>query len=99
MRQVFALEPELRWIKMFRKGHVGISVSEPTRLMESLANVRFEWCREHKRMDGPSSGHACRGRLSGTIEVDGLVAERYIDPWRGPGKPLSAFPPKKASSN
>ena len=26
MRQVFALEPELRWIKMFRTGNIGISV-------------------------------------------------------------------------
>lgn len=37
MRQVFALEPELRWIKMFRTGDIGISVSEPTRLMKPLA--------------------------------------------------------------
>ena len=37
MRQVFALEPELRWIKMFRTGNVGISVSDPTRLMKPLA--------------------------------------------------------------
>lgn len=37
MRQVFALEPELRWIKMFRTGKIGISVSEPTRLMKPLA--------------------------------------------------------------
>ena len=33
MRQVFALEPELHWIKMFRTGDIGISVSDPTRLM------------------------------------------------------------------
>ena len=37
MRQVFALEPELRWIRMFRTGKIGISVSEPTRLMKPLA--------------------------------------------------------------
>lgn len=37
MRQVFALEPELRWIKMFRTGNMGISVSDPTRLMKPLA--------------------------------------------------------------
>jgi hypothetical protein len=37
MRQVFALEPELHWIKMFRTGTIGISVSEPTRLMKPLA--------------------------------------------------------------
>ena len=37
MRQVFALEPELQWIKMFRTGKIGISVSEPTRLMKPLA--------------------------------------------------------------
>jgi hypothetical protein len=37
MRQVFALEPELHWIKMFRTGNIGISVSEPTRLMKPLA--------------------------------------------------------------
>jgi hypothetical protein len=37
MRQVFALEPELRWIKMFRTGNIGISVSDPTRLMKPLA--------------------------------------------------------------
>jgi hypothetical protein len=37
MRQVFALEPELRWIKMFRTGNIGISVSDPTCLMKPLA--------------------------------------------------------------
>jgi len=37
MRQVFALKPELHWIKMFRTGNIGISVSEPTRLMKPLA--------------------------------------------------------------
>ena len=37
MRQVFALEPELHWIKMFRTGDIGISVSDPTRLMKPLA--------------------------------------------------------------
>ena len=37
MRQVFALEPELHWIKMFRTGNIGISVSDPTRLMKPLA--------------------------------------------------------------
>ncbi len=37
IRQVFALEPELRWIRMFRTGKIGISVSEPTRLMKPLA--------------------------------------------------------------
>jgi hypothetical protein len=37
VRQVFALEPELHWIKMFRTGNIGISVSEPTRLMKPLA--------------------------------------------------------------
>lgn len=37
IRQVFALEPELRWIKMFRTGNIGISVAEPTRLMKPLA--------------------------------------------------------------
>lgn len=37
MRQVFALEPELRWIKMFRTGDIGLSVSEPTRLLKPLA--------------------------------------------------------------
>lgn len=37
MRQVFALEPELHWIRMFRTGNIGISVSEPTRLMKPLA--------------------------------------------------------------
>ncbi len=38
MRQVFALEPELQWIKLFRTGNMGISVSDPTRLMKPLAN-------------------------------------------------------------
>jgi len=37
MRQVFALEPELHWIKMFRTGDIGLSVSEPTRLLKPLA--------------------------------------------------------------
>ncbi len=37
IRQVFALEPELRWINMFRTGKAGISVSDPTRLMKPLA--------------------------------------------------------------
>lgn len=37
MRQVFALEPELRWIKLFRTGNIGISVSDPTHLMKPLA--------------------------------------------------------------
>jgi hypothetical protein len=37
IRQVFALEPELRWIKMFRTGNIGISVAAPTRLMKPLA--------------------------------------------------------------
>jgi hypothetical protein len=37
VRQVFALEPELRWIKMFRTGNIGISVSDPTCLMKPLA--------------------------------------------------------------
>jgi len=37
MRQVFALEPELQWIKLFRTGNMGISVSDPTRLMKPLA--------------------------------------------------------------
>jgi hypothetical protein len=37
MRQVFALEPELRWIKLFRTGDIGLSVSEPTRLLKPLA--------------------------------------------------------------
>jgi hypothetical protein len=37
VRQVFALEPELHWIKLFRTGDIGISVSEPTRLMKPLA--------------------------------------------------------------
>ena len=30
IRQVFALEPELRWIDLFRTGKAGISVSDPT---------------------------------------------------------------------
>jgi hypothetical protein len=37
MRQVFALSPELHWIKMFRTGDIGLSVSEPTRLLKPLA--------------------------------------------------------------
>ena len=37
MRQVFALTPELGWIKMFRTGDIGLSVSEPTRLLKPLA--------------------------------------------------------------
>ena len=37
IRQVFALEPELRWIDMFRTGKAGISVSDPTCLMKPLA--------------------------------------------------------------
>ncbi len=37
IRQVIALEPELRWIRMFRTGDIGISVSDPTHLMKPLA--------------------------------------------------------------
>jgi len=37
IRQVFALEPELHWIRMFRTGDIGISVSDPTHLMKPLA--------------------------------------------------------------
>ena len=37
IRQVMALEPELRWIRMFRTGDIGISVSDPTHLMKPLA--------------------------------------------------------------
>lgn len=37
IRQVLALEPELRWIRMFRTGDIGISVSDPTHLMKPLA--------------------------------------------------------------
>lgn len=37
MRQVLTLTPELRWIKMFRTGDIGLSVSEPTHLLKPLA--------------------------------------------------------------
>jgi hypothetical protein len=37
IRQVLALEPELRWIRLFRTGDIGISVSDPTHLMKPLA--------------------------------------------------------------
>jgi hypothetical protein len=35
--QVIRLEPELNWIKIFRTGEIGLSVTEPTRLMTPLA--------------------------------------------------------------
>lgn len=37
MDQVLRLEPELNWIKIFRTGEIGLSVTEPTRLMTPLA--------------------------------------------------------------
>ncbi len=37
MDQVIRLEPELNWIKIFRTGEIGLSVTEPTRLMTPLA--------------------------------------------------------------
>ncbi|WP_419659482.1 putative MotA/TolQ/ExbB proton channel [Desulfosarcina variabilis str. Montpellier] len=62
MRQVFALEPELQWIKMFRTGNVGISVSDPTRLMKPLA----------KHLEGLNRDHFSLSAFSMRTVLDGI---------------------------
>jgi hypothetical protein len=62
MRQVFALEPELKWIKMFRTGNVGISVSDPTRLMKPLA----------KHLEGLNRDHFSLSAFSMRTVLDGI---------------------------
>jgi hypothetical protein len=62
MRQVFALEPELRWIKMFRTGNMGISVSDPTRLMKPLA----------KQLEGLNRDHFSLSAFSMRTVLDGI---------------------------
>lgn len=62
MRQVFALEPELQWIKMFRTGNMGISVSDPTRLMKPLA----------KHLEGLNRDHFSLSAFSMRTVLDGI---------------------------
>ena len=62
MRQVFALEPELQWIKLFRTGHVGISVSDPTRLMKPLA----------KQLEGLNRDRFSLSAFSMRTDLDGI---------------------------
>ncbi|BBO68826.1 hypothetical protein DSCA_27560 [Desulfosarcina alkanivorans] len=72
MRQVFALEPELRWIKMFRTGNIGISVSDPTRLMKPLAKQLEGLNRDHFSLSAFSMRtvlDGIRGRLDESREV------------------------------
>jgi hypothetical protein len=37
MHQVLRLEPEIKWLKIFRTGNIGISATDPTRLLNPLA--------------------------------------------------------------
>jgi hypothetical protein len=72
MRQVFALEPELRWIKMFRTGNIGISVSDPTCLMKPLAKQLEGLNRERFSLSAFSMRtvlDGIRGRLDESREV------------------------------
>ena len=72
MRMVFALEPELRWIKMFRTGDIGISVSKPTRLMKPLAKQLEGLNRDHFSLSAFSMRtvlDGIRGRLEESREV------------------------------
>lgn len=72
MRQVFALEPELQWIKMFRTGKIGISVSEPTRLMKPLAKQLEGLNRERFSLSAFSMRtvlDGIRGRLDESREI------------------------------
>jgi hypothetical protein len=72
IRQVLALEPELRWIKMFRTGDVGISVSDPTHLMRSLAKQLEGLKRDRFSLSAFSMRtvlEGIRGRLDESREV------------------------------
>ena len=72
MRQVLVLEPEIRWIKIFRTGNMGISVSEPTRLMKPLAKHLEGLHRDRFTLSAFSMRtvlEGIRGRLDETREV------------------------------
>ena len=90
MRQVFALEPELQWIKMFRTGKIGISVSEPTRLMKPLAKQLEGLNRERFSLSAFSMRtvlDGIRGRLDESREISrymiGLLV--FWDSWERSG--------------
>lgn len=72
VRQVFALEPELRWIKMFRTGKAGISVSDPTHLLKPLAKQLEGLTRDRFSLSAFSMRtvlDGIRGRLDESREV------------------------------
>ncbi len=72
VRQVFALEPELHWIKMFRTGNAGISVADPTHLMKPLAKQLEGLKRDRFSLSAFSMStvlDGIRGRLEESREV------------------------------
>ncbi len=70
--QILRLEPEIKWIKIFRTGDPGLSVAEPTILLAPLAKHLEEIHREQFRLSALSLGtvlDGIRGHLDDSREI------------------------------
>lgn len=70
--QILRLEPEIKWIKIFRTGDPGISVTEPTQLLASLARHLEAYHRDRFRLSALSLQtvlDSIRGHLDETREI------------------------------
>ena len=70
--QIFRLEPEIKWIKIFRTGDLGLSVTEPTQLLASLAKHLEEFHRDRFRLSALSLQtvlDSIRGHLDESREI------------------------------
>jgi hypothetical protein len=70
--QILRLEPEIEWIKIFRTGNVGLSVTRPPVLLSSLAKHLEEIHRDMFRLSALSLGtvlDGIRGHLDESREI------------------------------
>jgi hypothetical protein len=70
--QILKLEPEIKWIKVFRTGDPGLSVTEPTLLLSSLARHLEEIHRDRFRLSALSLRtvlDSIRGHLDESREI------------------------------
>lgn len=74
--QILRLEPEIKWIKVFRTGDPGLSITEPSLLLSSLANHLEKTHRDQFHLSALSLRtvlDSIRGRLDESREIS-----RYI---------------------
>jgi hypothetical protein len=72
MHQVLRLEPELKWMSMFRTGEIGLSVAENTRLLRPLAEHLSRIHRDRFRLSALSLRtvlEGIRGRMDESREI------------------------------